>query len=102
MRASGEDPRSLPTSDDDPGQRLDCSPYRRRHHPHENPPRDAKLEDVRSQGLMITSTRQPAHADPYQSGVNGLLDVSRKTYSECTKDVMRYVEELGGSFDALS
>jgi hypothetical protein len=33
----------------------------------------------------------------FKSGVNGLLDVSRKTYSECTKDVMRYVEELGGS-----
>ncbi|KAH6675370.1 muts domain V [Plectosphaerella plurivora] len=34
-----------------------------------------------------------------KSGVNGLLDVSRKTYSECTKDVMRYVEELGVTHD---
>lgn len=27
-----------------------------------------------------------------------MLDVARKTYAECTKDVIKYIENLGGSF----
>lgn len=36
-----------------------------------------------------------------QAGVNGLLDVARKTYKEATDDLYQHIQELNGKFKSI-